>query len=502
MPIAGKIGNEIGGVFACYLCIAVMFLLKHNIYELISVQYYLITIIIPIFLLFFLMPHCKGTIEISHVDALLIILFVWVFIHSIVTGVSIDNISKFGILGLFYILCKCCYKKTINLEIIILPFLVVSGIESVLFLLQYFIGGADTVMPSGTLGNSARLCGVLMMLTPFCILMFKSSNNVFKKIYATIFILNNSVIILAFSRAAIIALLIAYIYLAYKNNYIRFSKKYIILCVVVVCLILSLLVVLKYDSVVGRLLIWKITLLQLYPNFLLGKGIDSFIPLYNNAQSLYFAKKIGVFDKESSVAGFVAYPYNEILNTLVELGLIPCIIVVVIIYILLKTKTESTVGIYLKSIILATLVFSMFSYTSKVYLMLVVFTICIAVLDVSNSEKKAVVVLSLNSVIKYVCAAFLLFIIFFQSLSLVKYIECGQVHECFASGRSSMALNDCEKYVKRFSKSYIIMAEYGKILYDEAEFDKCTEVLDRVANRFPDPKILVLQARAYMYLES
>ena len=485
-------------IFACSLCIASTFLLRHNIYELICPQYYIISIIIPVLLIFLLLRQRVLTVKLNCADILFGALLVWVVIQSIINEVSVDNIFKVLTLGILYILTRCIYGIFGRFEIIILPFLLIGGIESILFLWDYATGCHEGMMPGGTFGNSARLSGILLIVTPIYILSFsKSSNKLLRTIYAIIFILNNAVIILAFSRAAIIGLLFAYTYLAYKNNYIKLSLKTNVLFAGVFILISILFLVLKYDSAIGRLLIWKIAISKLYPYFLFGNGIDSFIPLYNNAQAEYFADKFGIFDKESSVAGFVAYPYNDMLNTLIELGLIPFLTLTVLLYMVFKADESNKEMVYIKSSILAVLIFSMFSYTSKIYPMLIILVIYVSALKLNT-----IIAIRLNTVSRLLFSGLLSCIVIFQGFSLVKYETWRHIKEQYLHAETkSIRIGDCSNLVKRFNGSYIFMADYAGIQYDMGEDEKCIETLQKVTDRFPDPNLLVLQAKSYMRIK-
>ena len=67
--------------------------------------------------------------KLSIIDILLYILLIWILFHSIINKVSIDNIFKVVTLGILYIYAKLCYGKSGNIDIIILPFLIIGGIE-------------------------------------------------------------------------------------------------------------------------------------------------------------------------------------------------------------------------------------------------------------------------------------------------------------------------------------------------------------------------------------
>ena len=103
-------------ISVCYFCIAATLLLQHNIYEIISTQYYVISIIIPVALLLMLSMQRMIVTKLSIIDILLYILLIWILFHSIINKVSIDNIFKVVTLGILYIYANTAVRRNFTIK--------------------------------------------------------------------------------------------------------------------------------------------------------------------------------------------------------------------------------------------------------------------------------------------------------------------------------------------------------------------------------------------------
>ena len=481
-----------------YLLMALMLLLKHNIYDLISIQYFAITIFILIFSIIVICQITEFKIQIT--DILVFVLMCYITVHSIICNVSVDNILKNIFIALVYFVTRVYFIRYRDALLILFPFLLVGLIESVLFLFQWVqkLNYSDLFVPAGTFCNVSRLSGYLTLITPILIIGFKSKHHFWRYASISIFLLYNVVVLLSLSRAAIIGLLGAYIFIFVKIFNIRLSVKQIALCGIIGVLLVVIMTLIKFDSAFGRLLIWKITLTKLYPYFLFGKGIDSFTALYNEAQSQYFGEKL-IFDAESMCAGFVAYPYNEILNLLVELGLIPCLLITFILY--RTVFTHNSESIHIRVSLFAIIIYSMFAYTTKVFPLVLIVFMYIAIVE-SQNQSVICKTLPLRFTGRSIVVVILLLLCLFQGYSLIVFLKIQKADLAYQTGKINDALNRYEKYVNRYNKSPIIMYRYGQILYDVANIDRAISVLDKVERQMPDPKILVLEARAHIKLNN
>ncbi|QDW21056.1 O-antigen ligase family protein [Flavobacterium sp. KBS0721] len=84
--------------------------------------------------------------------------------------------------------------------------------------------------------------------------------------------------------------------------------------------ILATATIVKRDSSLGRIFIWKKCMAMIPENLFFGYGFGQFAFEYNNYQSHYFSSDAGS-DKESSLAEYCESAFNEFLQFGVEMGL-------------------------------------------------------------------------------------------------------------------------------------------------------------------------------------
>lgn len=135
-------------------------------------------------------------------------------------------------------------------------------------------------------------------------------------------------LLLAGSRIALVAALMAMTILCIDRNFlyetIRGKRKIIFFAICLsLFLFLSWFLYTKgFGSISGRLLIWKISLQEMFAEHpFVGIGFGNFFVEYINAQAAYFES--GNFDGgEGLLAGMTYHPFNEFLKVLIEGGLI------------------------------------------------------------------------------------------------------------------------------------------------------------------------------------
>jgi O-antigen ligase len=150
------------------------------------------------------------------------------------------------------------------------------------------------------------------------------------------------VIIKSESRAAMLSVVIA---LAIVASYYGFKKwknfKYSLLLLVPIFIVIGLSK--STDSINGRLLIWKISLLSFLERPFTGVGYGFFGVEYLNFQAEYFSK--GGTNEEILLAGVNEQAFNEFLKFVIENGLLGLILIIAAVFWMVK----STDNIILKN---------------------------------------------------------------------------------------------------------------------------------------------------------
>lgn len=348
------------------------------IIDTITHRYFYINIIV--ILIFLFAVEYNNKIKCCRADLLIIIAFLYLFFHTVFKNFTVDNIIQILYPFVIYFSVRCILEKSSNnVLLILLPFVLLSFIEGIIGILQYYeiIDGGTffNFKVVGTFSNPTRLAGFLLITFPLFGL-YKSmlNNNVIK----ILLILNLFSIILTGNRAAIIGCVVLMLYYSLRYNKIKISTKKIVFIIVSLLMLFVILFLYKQNSAMGRLFIWKISILKLYEYFLFGSGINSFISIYNNAQGEYFSNN-NVSELESCNANFIAYPYNDILMILIEFGL-PLFFLFIYLFVnVVKNKCENnTILICLKLSLIGIFSYSMFSYLFKVPILLEMFIIIYA----------------------------------------------------------------------------------------------------------------------------
>lgn len=215
---------------------------------------------------------------------------------------------------------------------------------------------------SGNFDNPAGIAACLSAGIFFSFRLIKSSTLKIKFFGYTIFFVILLAVILSNSRAGVISIilvLLTYAFFKYWRS-INFKRK-ILLFFTSAAFIIFLSIFLfsvKKESAIGRVLIWKSTMIVISDNPFFGGGTGSFKKNYMLSQAKYFrhnpASKFGI------LADNVIHPFNEYLFLTTEYGILGLTLLAFIIFIaLLYNKKKLT--IYHLSL-LSILLFSLFAY--------------------------------------------------------------------------------------------------------------------------------------------
>ena len=154
-------------------------------------------------------------------------------------------------------------------------------------------------------------------------------------LYITSALLMLFVVIKSESRAAILSTVIA---LTILLTYYGFKKwKYFKYTLLSLLPIITTIALSKgTDSISGRLLIWKISLLSFWENPFSGVGYGFFGIEYSNFQADYFSK--GGTNKEILLAGVNEQAFNEFLKFVVENGIWGIVLIIVALFWIFQAK--------------------------------------------------------------------------------------------------------------------------------------------------------------------
>lgn len=243
--------------------------------------------------------------------------------------------------------------------------------------------------------NPARLANHLIVVLP-CVfaacLFFPFKNKHTDKLKFCIllaFVVGLVTVGLTSCRAAWIGLSVScvfIIFLKFKDRIYRYLLNYkAILFILSLALALGMLLyMLKPDSANGRLIIWKICSSIIPQHLFLGFGYGEFEHVYNLKQADYFSTH-NITSEETMLADVIHYPYNIILQWILEIGLLGLIVSLGLFYRLLTFQNHSLPMLkYLYAAaaagIIAGLICGLFSYPLDILPVLTIISIFSGVL--------------------------------------------------------------------------------------------------------------------------
>lgn len=357
-----------------------------QVYDIITVRYFYVSIIS--LLLFFFALKNNDNIKWNKIDFYIGLILGYLFFHTLYKNFTIDNIGQILYPFIIYYSVRLVAGKSLkNVIPILIPYIILSLIESIIGILQYigFVDGGDYFDVVGTFSNPTRLAGFLLITSPL-IAILKCRVN--KSFFHLLIILNLLAMILTNNRSAILGLIVSVLYYKtyYKSNV---NMRRILLLILPLFFVVVLFFLHKPNSAIGRLFIWKICFQELYQYFFVGSGFNSFISIYNNAQGEYFSTS-NPTAIELYNANFVAYPYNDFLMLIIEFG-VPIFFMVICLFLKLIRKNNMNIPtlIYLKLSLVAISVYSMFSYVSKVPVLVELIMIIIALIVTIENNKSS-----------------------------------------------------------------------------------------------------------------
>ena len=335
--------------------------------------------------------YSQKAIAITFLDALIALLVIYITLTTAVHSPSMLKGESYSLLigfSFLYILAR----NLKDYRILYLLIGLVGALEVGHGFLQH-LGWAPspgTFAISGFYNNSAPYAGLIAVLTPIFVLQSMQSHANKKYIWWGILIGSVIILILTESRAACLAALAssAWIIIKLKHLSLKLSTiaKFTLITASITTLLIGgwLIVQIRPDSVLGRLLIAKVTYTIVYDKFWQGIGFGRFGIVYGDYQSEYFANYPQ--DPLRQLAGMSYYAFNEPLQIATTLGIAGFILVVTICAVSL-VGDKSFVSINSRSILIAVIVFGLFSYPLSNVPICVIVTIALASLSSSRSTK-------------------------------------------------------------------------------------------------------------------
>jgi hypothetical protein len=259
---------------------------------------------------------------------------------------------------------------------------------------------------TGSFGNPGQLGGYLTVCLTISLCLLHSIIHNKNRIVKFFILLGCFVqiygLLLSDSRAGFVALVIGvtiwftpYIAASFKEN--RMLLYPLIGLVIVVC---TLIYNYRPASANARLLIWRVSMDMIADNPILGHGINGFSKKYMLYQADFFEKSpTSLF---ATTADNVSYPFNELLNITISQGIIGLLLLLLVFFFAFAQCNHNIIARIFKAGLAALLGFSLFSYPSNVFSILILFPICLG-----NIEGRSIFQFNFSLDLRILCISIL-----------------------------------------------------------------------------------------------
>ena len=386
--------------------------------------------------------------------------------------------------------------------------IVLGGIEATIGFSQLF-----EIIPSrhslyaftGTFYNPGPYCGYLAMTFPIALNEYLRLHTLKVKgivetvgcyLSLSVCLIQICLLFTGSSRAALLAAFISgiwtycsfynkkilgFVHSFHKNRFLKISG--IMLCALLICIAVFML---KTQSALGRLFMWKISVLAISESPFIGHGYNSFAHAYGEAQERYFSGN-DYSEWEELVAGNPDSAFNEYLQITVEYGVVALVIMIVCICFCLyrgyqKKRISACGGI------ISLLIFAIFSYPMHIPAFIITFILLLVACVVEDTWKE------------WVSLALLSGILSFYILKNNNYDECCEWYDCrtrYRLGAYDVAKEGYEKLYPVLNKKALFLYEYGHCLHKLKEYDASNEILKEAMAYSCDPMILNIIGENY-----
>jgi O-antigen polymerase len=336
-----------------------------------------------------------------------------------------------------------------------------------------------------------------------------TKNSVLKNIASVVCLVCILVLPSTQSRSAWVGFLGGSIYLLFIKYGLELTKKYLANKFITSTLVIALIALgvglwnFKANSALGRMLVWRVSADMIKEKPLTGFGLGEFQNQYGFFQANFFKNNpdneqlIALADKNN-------YAFNDLIQLLIENGLIGFILFAGIIFLVFFSKLEKPSDYIAPSRagIIAILLASCFSYPFELIPMWWLLLFFISIVSVST-EKTFSIAPPLYAKL------FILITFSVASVYLIYYeIKIYQAKQIWQQADFAVQQQDFGEAEKRYQKvinilpnKRFVLLSYGKALYMNGKIKQSADVLKEASQSIADPFLLNNLGDSYQALK-
>lgn len=369
-------------------------------------------------------------------------------------------------------------------------------------LLQYF-----SLLPSnsvygitGSFDNPAGFAITLSAGFPFIGFLIQKDNHKYIQYLGWIIgIILLIAVILSYSRAGIVSLIVICALFLYSRFIRRRIWKYLLLGSLVLILFCCYWV--KKDSADGRLLIWECGINMVKDSPWIGHGMGSFEAHYMDYQAEYFST-YGVQNSYAMLADNVKQPFNEYLGVLLNFGIIGVLILAAMIVLLIycykrNTTVEKNIALYA---LISIGTFSLFSYPfTYPFTWIVTF---LSIFIITREYMEAFLAMSWRRNLICILVLGCSIVGIYKLVERIQAeLEWGKTSKLALCGTYSKAFPSYEKLEKVFADNPYFLYNYAAVLLEDKQYEKSLEVSLQCRQYWADYDLELIIGETYQQLK-
>jgi len=420
---------------------------------------------------------------IDQIDILLFAILIWNLLSRYWSDFKGPYLNEIIISVLVIASLYVLAKHLLNIKHLVYGFTSILAFQVIYVfyqLIRYYKWNNLHLALTGTLGNSGLISGFVIFLSPVIVFLLNK-----KKPYFTyaFFLLITIFLFLTQSRSALLALFPT-VYFSTKRIVIPFVRKLPIWSsIVILAISITFLFLIKVNSALGRLLIWKITLVNSFQSAIIGVGFGGFPKAYQLGQMEYFVLSRNNLNQLKAI-DLPNNCFNEPLQIFFETGLIGVGLWAYLAYTVcnLIKKLSPVLRKMFSSMFISFFIFSLFSYPLHSLPILTAFVISLALLSKYSKGSQTFKLLRSQQI-----SILVLFLVF--AMLSFKYLFLKNQALNDWSSIKNLKKSRKELFVAQYAVLYPYLRDNGRFLLDygtelfmDKQYKKSLQVLKESSN--------------------
>ncbi|MDR1120806.1 MAG: O-antigen ligase family protein [Dysgonamonadaceae bacterium] len=484
----------------CLLCIIALFAFsKQFVYSEVTPKWIGLTLATPLITLIYCSVR-RNIYLLTKPAIILLILLMSVFIKDWVTiGGNYYLLTYLGCLFLlFFFFQQVVVLFSINylygIVILCITALAIYGIFQYMGVLPF---QNSNFKVTGNFDNSAGFAAALAGGFPYSLYFLQNTKQLERKISIGVVIVLLIGMGLSGSRTALIASLV--VIMCYAHSVfpsIRNTQRIKVFGICLFIIIVTVLYFSKKNSADGRLLIWQCTWNMVQDKPFLGHGYGSFYSKYMFYQAEYFNNHAN--NKYALLADNISYPFNEYLLILSEHGAIGLTGLLLSVLLLFRYYCQKRTNpkFYAMLGVLSMMIFSFFSYPFKYPFTWIIVLLNVAVIYMPSQKLTGKVSYAIRTGIITTAIGFLCITIPFINAEMT----WNKVAKLSLAGKTKNVLHEYNKLHQYLDRNGLFLYNHAAELHYVKEFEKSLSVLKRCELFYNDMDVQMLFADNYMKL--